>query len=446
MSMKNIKSLDLVFYQDFKRGAQSVYDNGGIVDGTIDLSKGRVKFEGGNNGAILYNGRLNSGGRDELTMAIWYEGPFTTGGSTYDTWLGQINSVDVPPSEFTLRYRDGLNRLYIFINIDGTVRNIFFEPTASEKVGKHLLVGTWKSGEPMRIYLDGVLKDSSANYSGEIVRPGPNTVLSIGRNTNVIAQSGGTFSKALISFRRYTAQEVKDLYEGSTLRFMSKAKIFLPMASDTVDKDDTTRITEGKKNDIHARLGDGSTPSGIPTFDSDKNRFTFDGGDYMVIPKDHQSIVSKMGSIQDETYVVFYKPFVFNGVDNLYLLRRITSEYIQIRLMATGIIQFECYDGSSLESIVTGTEVAHRYNGRNVMFTFVRGTDYQAIYANETLLVSDTDTQRDGSIDSDMPLFCRTTTGADKPLAGTGIKFFAYWNKALTPTQIKYLYNYLRRT
>jgi len=221
------------------------------------------------------------------------------------------------------------------------------------------------------------------------------------------------------------------------------------MDNDTVDKDGTTRITKGKRNGIHAVLGAGDGGTTTPTFDSAKLRFTFDGGDYMNlgINRDVNNIIDKMGSIQEETYVAYVNPlnYTLGAADYSTFIRKQNGPYLYFRVYdGAGSIIWVAHDGVNTESCTTSGGVIP--SGKSYVVALVRRINGQTIYVNDVSVVTTASTTRDGSSPNSNAYIGSTGAGSSHLLKNnTGLALFAYWQQALTATQIKHLYSALQR-
>lgn len=257
---------------------EGVIKNGGVIGSGVkfvSLKEG-FRFDGASTSPKISYGDVLRNPMTMITVSAWFKCDNSV--ATRMTIIGQ---------DYGSTYA-----LYIPAGGTGTVRMEVLVGGASRSVTTtsggyndgqwHFAVGTWASGSPVRIYIDGILNNSSANYSGVAYPAVADVNLNIGSSYN----SGSTAFKFKGSIRdckvfntALDADEIAAYYNGSAFRYVPS--IALPMR---IEDHDITNVRALDRSGYanHATLGDGSTSTTYPTKLTTGTGYTFDGTtDYM---------------------------------------------------------------------------------------------------------------------------------------------------------------------
>jgi len=231
---------------------------------------------------------------------------------------------------------------------------------------------------------------------------------------------------------------------------LNSLDIALLCDSRTVDGAGLAITPDRSRHGIHAQLGDGATAGTMPTLDALNGRYTFDGGDYMVLRQadDVDDVLADMASDQDETYLYYIFPMI-STVDYAYLLSTNygAGGYYYIRqreTVGTFYWQATFNDGIGSETATSGVNSILPYYNKGILLAVRRGSNVIEFWVNGVLISSTVVATRDASNAKDV-LVGAVSAAITYPFpAGTGLRFFGYSRTAWTQTQLRALQRFLR--
>jgi len=147
------------------------------------------------------------------------------------------------------------------------------------------LAGTYsgsKTAAGFKLYLNGNRIDNADFSAGGVYtamsRLGEPVV--IGRQPGSVSYTNGKIRNLKIWNVELTAQECLDLAQNSTYTYDRKSLISLPMGIGNHDPTNVQTLDVSGKG-LHAKFGDGVTPTTYPTKLASQHGMSFDGGDYL---------------------------------------------------------------------------------------------------------------------------------------------------------------------
>jgi len=222
--------------------------------------------------------------------------------------------------------------------------------------------------------------------------------------------------------------------------------------SEYTDDAGLRRTKDRSRHGIHALVGDGSTAATMPTWDSSRGLYTFDGGDYLTIRQadDAGDVLANMGSIQDETYCFLMDPLILAQQEFLSTNDGINPRII-IRTIAGGTNRFELQlldAGGGIENTLTPNNTVEEFVGKATLMAFSRimtgATMAHSISMNGAVRWTSSGlTPRNASSAKD-PHIGSTPTPSSYFAAGTGLRFFGYARRAITVPELRQLSRNLR--
>jgi len=195
---------------------------------------------------------------------------------------------------------------------------------------------------------------------------------------------------------------------------------------------------------------DGLTAAQMPTLDALNGLFTFDGGDFLIMPHDGNSpIVQSIGAAQEETIIMCFDPWVFSsGVTTVLFMKDdsgASGKFLRIRKTVGDEIDFRAdAGGGSFELVSTAGGEPAAFDGKRMTLICIRATDRQEIWIDDALVASDTDTTVDASNPEEVGICASNVIGTNAVPAGTGLSGFGYERRAWTPAEIFAFNKYLR--
>lgn len=207
------------------------------------------------------------------------------------------------------------------------------------------------------------------------------------------------------------------------------------------------RTRDRSPKGLNPRLGDGATAGTMPTWDSARGLFTFDGGDYLSWPiaEDVGGILAAIGSLQDETYLFYFDKLVING-NYQYLFQhnsQSATERFAIRIEDTN--QIRIIENNTVQ-ITTATIAA--WNGRGTVLAVTRSvnaTKKHVVYLDAIEFASNTvNPLLDGKSALKTNYIGVSDASTFYLQNGTGLRFFGYARRAFTQTQLQAIQRYLR--
>ncbi len=163
---------------------------------------------------------------DAISISLWYKTNTTTlPGDFGNRFMISGATIGTP---FISLNTDGSAFPYVTLRIGGTSRNLSSNVRSRLNKWTHV-VATWNgSGTPIRIYVDGILRNTSASFSGALSGMDGTTTSSIGRDkTAVSSEFFGSLDDIRIYNRALSNAEVSELYK---------------MANNKTSKTDTVRV------------------------------------------------------------------------------------------------------------------------------------------------------------------------------------------------------------
>lgn len=208
MSMVNkpprTSALGAMWSEDFGRGIAGINKNGGTIAGTVSTDRnGWISMAGASQ--ITYPAQ-RFGGLTEISFGSWVK---DTSGAGYQTI---VMSADWVTSGFVLHTPNDWVSINMRINISGTQRLV----SIAFPGGRVHLVCTWKSGEGIRGYANGVEIGISAAYAGVVSQSVINSVM-VGSSSGFQYLTGKIKDPFFVG-RQLSAAEVLDLYNNRTFR------------------------------------------------------------------------------------------------------------------------------------------------------------------------------------------------------------------------------------
>ena len=199
---------------------------------------------------------------------------------------------------------------------------------------------------------------------------------------------------------------------------------------------------------IRAILGDGTTAATMPTLDALQGRFTFDGGDYIVLPAatDVASVLANMGSAQDEFWLFLMKNSIWTAATNQVLFYKdgAAGEMIRLRYGVANTITLDTDNGAGgTESLAISAAATALTQNAEIMIGFQRANNVQEIWFWDILVDSDTDATVDASSAGDAYIGANDTP-AQFIRNNCGISFFGYGRGRITAAWMQAIRHRLR--
>lgn len=254
-----------------------VLKNGGVIGSGAKFVSPQegFKFSGAAGGQIGY-GEILRFCKTAITLSLWVK--YSTAGDVGSyAYVGQ-SSAATNRNEF---YTNGIN-IILRLYLAGGDRSLTTPLIIND--GKwHHIVGTWSSGVPAKIYIDGILKATSGGtYTGELTVEPTIKNFTIG-SLNASLYFAGSIRNCMVFNTALDADEISAYYTGTMFRYDDYCVCDLPFDiahHDTVNK----RSLDVSGYNNHATWGDGSTSTTFPTKLANSRGYSFDGGDYMRTP------------------------------------------------------------------------------------------------------------------------------------------------------------------
>ena len=193
-------------------------------------------------------GSLKFDGSDDYVKVFDSDSLDITDAITMEAWVktdSYSGSKDILEKNYYMYYirqtwiGDGVLRIYIKIN--GTYRGVSYNnPSYMWNNQWHHIVGTWNNG-PIRMYIDGILVNASADYSGSIDIS--NDSLYIGYSKSSEESFNGSIDEVRIYNRALSAEEVRYHYNKGG-----------PVAEWSMDEGSGTVIHDVSGNKHHGTL------------------------------------------------------------------------------------------------------------------------------------------------------------------------------------------------
>lgn len=185
---------------------------------------------------------------------------------------------------------NGVLTFYLIIGVAARIVNA----TGTWNDGQwHHVVGTWSSGDYVKIYVDGKYNSATAStYTGVCSTNTGYSDFTI--NSTILANKffKGNLRGVKVFSTALDTDEIAAYYNNSMFSYMDYCIQLLPMRIQDHDIANA-RTLDRSGNNNHAQLGNGSTTTTFPTKLSDRPGYYFDGGDHMVttiLPVATQSI------------------------------------------------------------------------------------------------------------------------------------------------------------
>ena len=165
-------SLGLSFVEDFRRGYAGVAKNGGTITGTVPIEPG---------GWLVFN--------NNIANHITYPPLRLQGVTAFSAWayvkelsaIAAFQTIFGIQNEFILFTTDNWTNARFDILVSGVDRAVVGVLPVVASGNARLLVGTWTSGDYLRLYHNGVqLGVSSSTYAGSIIEtPTPSLLVGV---------------------------------------------------------------------------------------------------------------------------------------------------------------------------------------------------------------------------------------------------------------------------
>lgn len=197
-----------------------------------------------------------------------------------------------------------------------------------------------------------------------------------------------------------------------------------------------------------------------PTWDPLNGRFTVDGsGDYFRVnalgapgPFGNDAVLSAMGSIQNETYILYFDPFMASASTVCYIGTDDGADpnwYIGNQ-GADSTDSFEAHFtdvGGLVESVTTPVSSILEFAGKQLLLVLTRepthATVKQRVYCNGVERWTANSQCRDASHLDDMWIGDRASGGDPLP-AGTGLRFIGYAQQLMAEIQVRAIQRFIR--
>lgn len=408
--------LGQLFVEDFK-SPFSVAENSGTASNKPTISSGMTidantqnilysqSFPNLDDFTIMLEGAFNLAGSNDYS-AMFY---FRIGTGVGENLIRIFKSPTV--SRLTFRIADGV------ATRDCAMNSGYNIPT--NKCVIHLT----RSGNTMKIYVDGVLQGTTTGGSTVGTIPiSQATTKAIGYGVHVAAIKG-RYDNVELWNREFTAQEVQDSYANSTLNYLNKFKCYAPLqdqigastftTSDVVRGNDLT-VTNATK--LSGRNGYSS--AGSARLASSQNLFE-DTGKITV------AAWCRLGDKASTQAITSYEDSALD-VGGLILYYHTGGQYFFYTGSSSSPAIFNELSGQPELAFIVGT-----YDGTNtsIYVNGVKGTDSASPTAPE--------------VTSDMLLnaFVRGNNVSQKCASGTEVYAVGVADFALTETQILDLFN-----